>query len=110
MSNSIAPFPIAVAEADLDDLRHRLDSARFPAELPDSGWDYGTEQAFLRSVIDRWRDGYLQTPRVWAERRYNLVHYSVRDRGGHFAAFEQPQLFAADLNTYGDRLRELGVF
>jgi microsomal epoxide hydrolase len=51
----------------------------------------------------------LQTPRVWAERRYNLVHHSVQDRGGHFAAFEQPQLFAADVNAYGDTLRDLGV-
>jgi epoxide hydrolase len=51
----------------------------------------------------------LQTPRVWAEKRYRLVHYAVQDRGGHFAAFEQPQLFAADLNAYGDVLRELDV-
>ena len=55
---SLTPFPIDVAEAELDDLRRRLDSARFPAELPGCGWDYGTEQAFLRSVVDRWRDGY----------------------------------------------------
>ena len=52
----------------------------------------------------------LQTPRVWAEGRYNLVHFSVQDRGGHFAAFEQPRLFSADVNAYGDTLRELGVF
>jgi microsomal epoxide hydrolase len=52
----------------------------------------------------------MQTPRAWAEKRYNLVHYSVQDRGGHFAAFEQPRLFAADVNAYGDTLRELGVF
>lgn len=52
----------------------------------------------------------LQTPRVWGEARYNLVHYTVQDRGGHFAAFEQPELFAADLSSYGDKLRELGVF
>ena len=52
----------------------------------------------------------IQTPRAWAEKRYNLVHYSVQDRGGHFAAFEQPRLFAADVNAYGDTLRELGVF
>jgi microsomal epoxide hydrolase len=57
-AQSLTPFPITVAEADLDDLRRRLDSARFPAELPDSGWDYGTEQRFLRSIVDRWRDGY----------------------------------------------------
>ena len=39
------PFTIAVPDAELDDLCHRLESARFPAELLGSGWDYGTEQA-----------------------------------------------------------------
>ncbi|BDB43456.1 MULTISPECIES: epoxide hydrolase family protein [Mycobacterium] len=52
----------------------------------------------------------MQTPRAWAEARYNLVHYSVQDRGGHFAAFEQPALFAADLATYADVLTDAGVF
>jgi len=52
----------------------------------------------------------LQTPRVWAEKHYNLVHYAHQDRGGHFAAFEQPRLFAADLNAYGASLRESGLF
>lgn len=52
----------------------------------------------------------LQTPRVWAEKHYNLVHHTHQDRGGHFAAFEQPQLFAADLNTYGEVLRDAGLF
>lgn len=51
----------------------------------------------------------LQTPRAWAAARYNLVHYSVQDRGGHFAAFEQPELFAADLAEYADLLRGQGV-
>lgn len=52
----------------------------------------------------------LQTPRVWAEKHYNLVHYTHQERGGHFAAFEQPRLFAADLNAYGASLRDAGVF
>lgn len=52
----------------------------------------------------------LQTPRVWADKHYNLVHYTDQDRGGHFAAFEQPRLFAADLNAYGESLRESGLF
>lgn len=47
-----------MSDAQLDDLRRRLDNARWPVEIADAGWDYGTEQAFLRSVIDRWRDGY----------------------------------------------------
>ncbi|WP_205877465.1 alpha/beta fold hydrolase [Mycobacterium camsae] len=52
----------------------------------------------------------LQTPRAWAAARYNLVHYAVHDRGGHFAAFEQPELFAADLIAYANVLSEKGVF
>jgi pimeloyl-ACP methyl ester carboxylesterase/GNAT superfamily N-acetyltransferase len=52
----------------------------------------------------------LQTPRAWAAARYNLVHYAVQDRGGHFAAFEQPALFAADLASFADVLAEKGVF
>lgn len=52
----------------------------------------------------------LQTPRAWAAARYNLVHYSVYDRGGHFAAFEQPGLFAADLARFADVLQDQDVF
>lgn len=52
----------------------------------------------------------LQTPRAWAAARYNLVHYAVHDRGGHFAAFEQPTLFATDLAKFADVLTEKKVF
>jgi pimeloyl-ACP methyl ester carboxylesterase len=52
----------------------------------------------------------LQTPRAWAAARYNLVHYAVADRGGHFAAFEQPVIFATDLAAYADVLVEQNVF
>jgi pimeloyl-ACP methyl ester carboxylesterase len=38
--------------------------------------------------------------RRWAERRYrNIVHWEELDRGGHFAAFEQPALFVEQLRT-----------
>ena len=37
-------------------------------------------------------------PRSWAEGRYtNIVYWNELDRGGHFAAFEQPQLFVEEL-------------
>ncbi|OBA82568.1 hydrolase [Mycobacterium sp. 1164966.3] len=51
-----------------------------------------------------------QTPRAWAAARYNLVHYAIQDRGGHFAAFEQPAAFAADLGNFADVLTEQRVF
>jgi microsomal epoxide hydrolase len=49
----------------------------------------------------------LQTPRVWAEKRYRIVHWTEQPRGGHFAAFEQPRLFVDDLRAFGRILREL---
>ena len=36
----------------------------------------------------------------WAESRYtNLVHYNQLDKGGHFAAFEQPETFVNEVRT-----------
>ncbi|MBE1487225.1 epoxide hydrolase family protein [Plantactinospora soyae] len=40
-----------------------------------------------------------------AERDNNIVHWSELDRGGHFAAMEEPDLFVADLRTFFGRLR-----
>ena len=38
-------------------------------------------------------DELYQAPRSWAEQAYpNLIHYNKLDKGGHFAAWEQPQL------------------
>lgn len=42
----------------------------------------------------------VPTPRSWAETRYqNIVYWNELDRGGHFAAFEQPELFVNELRT-----------
>lgn len=43
----------------------------------------------------------IVTPvRSWMEADYpNIVHWSEQPRGGHFAAFEQPELFVEDIRT-----------
>jgi microsomal epoxide hydrolase len=43
---------------------------------------------------------YLQPPRSILERDFNLVHYTKMPRGGHFACWEQPQLFAEDVRRF----------
>lgn len=40
------------------------------------------------------------TPREWAERSYNVVHWTDLPRGGHFLEWEVPDLVAADLRSY----------
>jgi pimeloyl-ACP methyl ester carboxylesterase len=42
----------------------------------------------------------LVPPRSWAERTSNIVHWSEIPRGGHFAPFEEPELYAEDLRTF----------
>jgi len=46
-------------------------------------------------------DELYEAPLSWAERAYpdNLIHYNRLDRGGHFAAWEQPQLFAEEVRA-----------
>jgi pimeloyl-ACP methyl ester carboxylesterase len=48
-----------------------------------------------------------QAPRSWAERAYpNLLYFNEVDRGGHFAAWEQPQLFTEELRAAFRPLRQ----
>jgi pimeloyl-ACP methyl ester carboxylesterase len=52
-------------------------------------------------AISVFPDELYQAPRSWAERAYpdNLIHYNRLDRGGHFAAWEQPQIFSDELRA-----------
>ncbi|SEC52574.1 Pimeloyl-ACP methyl ester carboxylesterase [Rhizobiales bacterium GAS191] len=44
-------------------------------------------------------------PRSWAERAFNLPHWTTLPRGGHFAAMEVPELLAEDIRTFFRPLR-----
>ena len=45
-------------------------------------------------------DELYQAPRSWAEEAYpNLIHYNKLDKGGHFAAWEQPKLFSEEVRA-----------
>jgi microsomal epoxide hydrolase len=41
-----------------------------------------------------------RSQREWAERRYNIVHWTYPERGGHFAAMEVPDLFVNDVRAF----------
>jgi pimeloyl-ACP methyl ester carboxylesterase len=51
-------FEIRVPDAVLDDLRERLARTRFPDQIPGSGWDYGTDTAYLKELCAYWRDKF----------------------------------------------------
>ncbi len=54
-------------------------------------------------------DEIYAAPRSWAERAYpKLIHYNKLDKGGHFAAWEQPQLFVEEMRASFKSLRNSG--
>src|SRR2546425_6885809 len=57
-AQAIVPFKIQVPDSLLAELKRRLAQARFADEFQDAGWDYGTNLAYLKSIVEYWRDRY----------------------------------------------------
>src|SRR5436309_1143186 len=57
-AQAIVPFKIQVPDSVLAELKRRLAQARFADEFQDAGWDYGTNLAYLKSIVEYWRDRY----------------------------------------------------
>jgi pimeloyl-ACP methyl ester carboxylesterase len=55
--------------------------------------------------VARYPKEVLRWPRSWVEAQYNVTHWAVMPRGGHFAAMEQPELFSADLSNFSRAFR-----
>jgi pimeloyl-ACP methyl ester carboxylesterase len=62
-------------------------------------------------AISVFPDELYQAPRSWAERAYpdNLIYFNELDRGGHFAAWEQPELFCSEMRAAFRALRQAGA-
>jgi pimeloyl-ACP methyl ester carboxylesterase len=57
-------------------------------------------------AVSAFPDELYQAPRSWAESAFpKLVHYNRLEKGGHFAAWEQPQVFAEELRAAFRSLR-----
>src|SRR5579863_3842679 len=54
----IEPFSVKVGDEVLKDLSERPARTRFPDEIPDTGWEYGTNLAYLKELVTYWRDQY----------------------------------------------------
>jgi pimeloyl-ACP methyl ester carboxylesterase len=67
---TIRPFRIDIAQADLDDLRQRLQRTRWPDELPGVGWTRGVPLGYLKELAAYWADGY-----DWRKQEARLNQY-----------------------------------
>jgi pimeloyl-ACP methyl ester carboxylesterase len=81
---SIQPFTIAISPFVIDDLRERLGRARWPDEIENSHWEYGTDLNYLKDLCTHWGHGF-----EWSEQEHYLnsfhhYHTTIDGFGLHF--------------------------
>jgi len=81
---SIEKFHIAISPFIIDDLRERLGRARWPDEIEDSGWAYGTNKEYLHELCTHWGHGF-----DWYEQQEYLNSFAhfradINGAGIHF--------------------------
>jgi len=90
------PFEIAIPDADLGDLRERLQRARFADDFANEDWRYGVEAPTGIAVFPK---ELLFLPRKLAEQNANLTHWTRMPSGGHFAPAEEPERLVEDIRA-----------
>ena len=86
------------------DIRQRLTNTAFSgARLYWEYWGKGYFNAKGVSIpvaVSVFPDELYPAPRSWTERAYpQLIYYKKHDKGGHFAAWEQPQLYSEEVRA-----------
>jgi pimeloyl-ACP methyl ester carboxylesterase len=55
---NVTAFHVTVAQKVLDDLKYRLQNTRWPGEAEGSGWNFGTSESYLKSLVHYWQTAY----------------------------------------------------
>ena len=83
-----------------------LSGARLYWEYWGKGGYFNAKGVTIPVAVSSFPDEIDLCPRSWAERAYpKLIYYNKLDKGGHFAAWEQPELLVKDLRTGFKSLR-----
>ena len=76
MTQRVEAFKLTVPDTDIADLRERLRRTRFPDQAPGPAWAHGTDVAWIRGLLDYWREKFDWTAQ---EARLNAFpQYKVR--------------------------------
>jgi epoxide hydrolase len=82
--SAITPFRVEIPQADLDDLRGRLDRVRWPDELPGVGWDLGIPLDRTRALATYWREKFDWRAHEAALNQYPQYTTEIDGQNVHF--------------------------
>jgi len=88
MAARIEPFRVAFSDTALKDLADRLERTRLPDEIPETGWEYGTNLAYLREFLDYWRTKYDWRKHEAELNRFAHFRADIDGLGVHFIRAE----------------------
>src|SRR4029079_14188191 len=88
---ALRPFKIAITDAELADLRERLLDARLPDQIPGTGWEFGTDMAYLRELVDYWVDSYDWRAHETRINSFDQFTTTIDDENVHFIHARSPE-------------------
>ena len=68
----IEPFTIDISDSALVDLQQRLKQARWPDQVNDSNWSYGTDLNYLKELVSYWCNEF-----DWKKQQAALNHVQL---------------------------------
>ncbi len=109
---AVRSFTIPVTpETEFESLRARIAATRWPDPELVADFSQGVQQSVavgffdvknvsVPAAVSTFAHEIYKVPRSWAERAYpNLIYFHELDQGNHFAAWQEPGLFAAELRA-----------
>ncbi len=92
---NLSPYKIQVADKILDDLKERLSLTRWPDEIENAGWEYGTNLSYLKELVDHWQNQFnwrsqeekLNTFSHFREKIDNVNIHFIYEKGKKSSSF-----------------------
>ena len=81
---TVQPFTVHVADDTLQDLRERLARTRWPGELPHTGWDYGSNLAYVKELTAYWQSEFDWRAQEAVLNRFSHFRTTLDGMGIHF--------------------------
>jgi pimeloyl-ACP methyl ester carboxylesterase len=91
MSDAIEPFEIDIPQSEIDDLRRRLQTARWPEAEPVEDWSQGIPLAYLQEVCGYWAEKYDWSDRQARLNRFPQFKSEIDGLGIHFIHARSPE-------------------
>ncbi len=81
---SVQDYAVNISQEVLDDLRDRLARTRWPDEVCDAGWEYGTNLTYLKQLVQYWLHDFDWRAQEWAINQFSHHRAEIDGFGIHF--------------------------